>query len=137
MAVPIRLSRNNRYIPVYPMESLRFSFLALPLNAGVNVDTICQLVAKRDESHFISFINPQSWAMALRQPDYLEGLKQITMVLPDGGSVDYVVRRIPGLDCQRVRFYMSSLACPFFETLARATVAGVLVAGTPGGTSTG
>ncbi len=116
----------------FPMKPLRLNFLDLPLNAGVTVDSICELIGKRDESHFISFVNPQSWAMALRQPDYLEGLKQITMVLPDGGSVAYVCRLITRLECQRVSFDMSSLAGPFFETLCRDNAGVMLVGGKPG-----
>jgi len=121
-----------QFVWVNVMKPLRLTFLGLPLNAGTTIDSICQLIAKRDEASTITFINPQSWAMVRRRPDYLEDLKRIDYVLPDGAGVSKACNFVTRLACPRVSFDMSSLAGPFFEALCREKADVMLVGSKPG-----
>lgn len=111
---------------------MRLTFLGLPLSVGVDVEDVCKLIGQRDRSAFISFINPQSWALVRSRPEYLDHLEKLDLVLPDGGSVAVACRKIARQDCPRVSFDMSSLAGPFFETLVREDAGVMFVGGKPG-----
>jgi N-acetylglucosaminyldiphosphoundecaprenol N-acetyl-beta-D-mannosaminyltransferase len=113
------------------MTPQRIDFLGLPLDTGVDSDGVCGLLSQRDESRLISFINPAAWALAKKDPNYLEMLKQMNLVLPDGEGVALGCRLLNNVACPRISFDMSSLADPFFKTLQRTGASLMIIGGLP------
>ncbi len=114
------------------MKSKRVEFLGFPLDAGVDVEKVCGLLARKTKPQLVSFINPGAWALSARRPEYLGLLNEMTMVLADGEGVARAARWLAGEDCQRLSFDMSSLAGPFFEAVQKAKATIMFIGGKPG-----
>jgi N-acetylglucosaminyldiphosphoundecaprenol N-acetyl-beta-D-mannosaminyltransferase len=99
------------------MTTHRIDFLGLPLDTGFTQQDVLGLLQKKGELRMVSFINPSAWALARKDAEYLELLKQMNTVLPDGEGVALGCRLLHELPCPRLSFDMSSLADPFFKAM--------------------
>ena len=107
-------------------------FLGLPLTRGMGIKDVCALIDPGGDGRFISFINPAAWYLIRKCPEYLDALRQMDFVLPDGQGVAFACRKLTGDFCPRVSFDMSSLAGPFFEKLKSCNKSVILVGAAPG-----
>jgi len=110
----------------------KINFLSLPLTAVSGMEEVCFGAFSGRESALITFVNPQSWAKAEQNPEYVKALEQMDMVLPDGYGVTLAYRLLRREPCKRISFDMTSLAGPFFETAQREGRSVMLVGGKPG-----
>ncbi len=110
----------------------RLRFLDLPLDVGADVDLVCAKLREQSGPFEVSFINPYAWAVAKRDPSFIETLEKLSLVMADGVGVVYACRALTRNPCNRVSFDMTSLADPFFRTLQDAKLSLALVGGEPG-----
>lgn len=113
------------------MATQPIDFLGIPLSSGIGVEEVCQLLGEK-KPRLVTFINPQAWAMARKQPGYLSALKEMDAVLPDGQGVVWVCRLLTHKSCTRVSFDMTSLADSFFKTAVKKKISVFLAGGRPG-----
>src|SRR6185312_2300382 len=109
----------------------RIDFLGIPLDTGVKQTDICLLLRARDALRLITFINPQAWAIIRKQPRFVDMLRSMSLVLPDGESVACASRILSKRDCERTSFDMTSLADPFFRAAIAENASLMLVGGNP------
>ena len=113
------------------MTETRINFLGLPLDVNVDANAVCDMLRKKS-SMDITFINPSAWAVAQKDTAYARALGQMSLVLADGIAVAAACQKLTGEDCKRVSFDMTSLADPFFKTMADKKMSVILVGGRPG-----
>lgn len=113
-------------------ENKRVNLLGIPLDVGVSIGQVCQMLAEKKKACLVTFVNPAAWQMAEARPEYLPSLEQMTLILPDGEGVAFGCRTLMEEDCQRISFDMSSLADPFFKTAVEKGLSIMLVGGQPG-----
>lgn len=114
------------------MTHERITLLGLPFDTGINKDDILTQLGDKSACRLYSFVNPSAWAMAKRNPDYLDNLEKMDVVLADGGGVALACRLLTGKPSQRISFDMSSLAGPFFSTMALKGLSLMVIGGNPG-----
>jgi N-acetylglucosaminyldiphosphoundecaprenol N-acetyl-beta-D-mannosaminyltransferase len=121
------------FASVFDMAIQRTYFLGLPLDTGVTLEDVCGFLQDvKKETRFVTFVSPQAWAIARRQPEYRSALNQMSFVLPDGEAVAHACRWVTGLPVRRISFDLTSLAEPFFAAAEAAMVPLMLVGGDPG-----
>jgi N-acetylglucosaminyldiphosphoundecaprenol N-acetyl-beta-D-mannosaminyltransferase len=103
--------------------------LGIPVGIGITADSFCEMLGT---SCFVSFVNPSAWALAKRRPEYVEYLRAMTHVLPDGQGVVVAAKILATKDLQRLSFDMSSLAPPFFLRVVEKQASIFLIGGKPG-----
>ncbi|HUY67878.1 MAG TPA: WecB/TagA/CpsF family glycosyltransferase [Alphaproteobacteria bacterium] len=113
------------------MSQQRIDFLGIPLDTGAEIGTVCDLIGAGEHSKLVTFVNPHAWFIARRHPDYVERLRQMSLVLPDGQGVVWACRLLAGQPCRRLSFDMSSVADAFFKDVAAKGVTLMLVGGEP------
>src|SRR5580704_10298351 len=113
------------------MPHERIDFLGLPLDVNADINAVCDLISGVGP-RMVTFINPQAWAIARANADYLNALNQMTLVLPDGEGVARVCRSITEKPCPRISFDMTSLADPFLKRLVAEQKTLMLIGGSPG-----
>ncbi len=113
-------------------ESKRITFLGLPLHVGVDRETVCRLLDDAGAMRMVTFINPWAWELAAKNSSYAPMLEQMTLVLPDGEGVARACRALMHENSRRISFDMTSLAAPFFRTLADHAKSLIIVGGKPG-----
>jgi N-acetylglucosaminyldiphosphoundecaprenol N-acetyl-beta-D-mannosaminyltransferase len=114
------------------MTVQRIEFLGIPLDTGVTVADVCELLRRRDGLRLITFVNPAAWALARKYPHYVGLLRLMSLVLPDGEGVARACRMLTKLQCPRLSFDTTSVAGPFFATAAAEKISVMLIGGQPG-----
>jgi len=110
----------------------RIDFLGLPLDTGITASDVCALLRYKAGPRLITFINPSAWALARKFPHFVDQLRSMSLVLPDGEGVALACRMLTKLDCPRLSFDTSSLAGPFFAAAAAEQASVMLVGSQPG-----
>lgn len=113
------------------MTQQRISFLGLPLDSGVTIDSLCALLGKHDGPNLVTFVDARSWDLAKKQPDYITQLEHMTMVLPATLDISCAAKKITGHDSAPICFETHSLAAPLFKTVAQNNNTLMLVGGQP------
>jgi N-acetylglucosaminyldiphosphoundecaprenol N-acetyl-beta-D-mannosaminyltransferase len=113
------------------MTPQRIDFLDLPLDTGIAVEDLCQSLHEKSGMRMITFVNPASWALAERNPEFRAALDRMSLILPDGEGVASACRWLTGLPCPRISFDMTSLADPFFRKAVEKNISLMLAGGQP------
>lgn len=93
------------------------NFLGLPISVDYSAEQLLSSLRLQTESaQLISFVNPHAWFISQQQPDYIDHLNQLSLILVDGIGVIKALKSINNIDCTRLAFDFSSMAGPIFET---------------------
>jgi N-acetylglucosaminyldiphosphoundecaprenol N-acetyl-beta-D-mannosaminyltransferase len=114
------------------MTFKRISFLGLPLDVDGDVDTLCRMLREKKTSRLITFIGPDAWRLAQKEPQYAAALEQMSLVLPDGFGVALACRLLTGENCQSFGFDSLPFTKAFFETAVESKLKLGLAGGAPG-----
>jgi N-acetylglucosaminyldiphosphoundecaprenol N-acetyl-beta-D-mannosaminyltransferase len=113
-----------------PLE--RINFLGIPLDTGIRADDVCTLLRARDALRLVTFVNPLAWSIARKNPRYVDMLRSMSLVLPDGEGVARACRLLTKRDCPRVSFDTTSVALPFFAAAVKEQATIMLIGSQPG-----
>jgi N-acetylglucosaminyldiphosphoundecaprenol N-acetyl-beta-D-mannosaminyltransferase len=113
------------------MAFTRITFLGLPLDAGVDADDIIAMPGGSKTTRLVTFIGPEAWALAKKNPTYPDMLGSMSLVVVDGFGVALACLLLAGHKCLPVSFDMTSLAKSFFATAAEKRIPLTLVGGQP------
>ncbi len=113
------------------MTQQRLSFLGLPLDVGYTVADLSTLFTQKSESKLVTFVHADAWAMAKKQPEYLDQLNKIDLVIPASLDIAASVQKLHNVTCTDICFENHSLAAPFFQAAVANTVSLMLIGGQP------
>jgi len=115
-----------------PMSVERVEFLGLPLDLGLSIESLCQELRHKGEPRLMGYISPSSWAVAKRNPEFVEALRQMTSIRAGGEGVARACQWLMDVRCPRISFDMTSLADPFFKMAIAEKATVMLIGGDPG-----
>ncbi len=113
------------------MTQQRISFLGLPLDVGHTIADLATLLTKKGETKLVTFVRADAWALAAKQPEYVEQLNKMDLVLPASFDIAYSAQQLNDTPCTDICFETHSLAAPFFKAAVENKTSLVLIGGQP------
>ncbi len=87
----------------------------LPVSNAFTVEELFSLAAEKDGGVVVTFINPHSYYMCLKDPSYKSLLSEFDIVFPDGVGVVQLAQLVGMTKVRRKSFDNSSIAPEVFE----------------------
>jgi N-acetylglucosaminyldiphosphoundecaprenol N-acetyl-beta-D-mannosaminyltransferase len=116
--------KSSAWLQSEPSEPIRppsIEFCGLSLTVGLDVyGAVDEAFAASacGRTVLTTFVNPYSFSILKREPQYAAALARFHFVLPDGIGVVWGVRLVKGLRLDRISFDTSSAALPVLERAA-------------------
>jgi len=111
------------------------NFCGLPISLGLTIETALDAAfatIAHNRPTLTTFINPHSFHLARRDPEYLDALTKFNIVLPDGIGVVWGLRLLTSISTSRVSFDSTSLALPLLHRASRERLNVMLIGGRRG-----